>query len=367
MRYVDEFRNSSLAHDIAERIHREAVRPLRLMEVCGTHTMAIARCGIKELLPESLMLISGPGCPVCVTSQRQIDQFIGLGKLPDTILTTFGDMIRVPGSESTLETERAGGTDVRVVYSPLDAVGIARENPDKRVVFFGIGFETTIPAVALAVLEAQKMSLPNFYVLCAHKLVPPAMIALASDPEIAIDGFICPGHVSTILGSDSYEPIAKQCGIPCVIAGFEPLDILQAIFMLVRQAVNGRADVEIQYSRAVSREGNPGALACIQEVFEVTDAEWRGIGTIPMSGLRMRPEFATHDASRFVDDSIVYAENEACECGSILKGLKSPNDCAAFGTACMPEHPLGPCMVSSEGACAAQYRYTCQRRGGEGQ
>ena len=361
MRYVDEFRDSGLARDLAERIRREATRSLCFMEVCGTHTMAIARCGIKGLLPENLRLISGPGCPVCITPQAQIDQFIGLGKSPNTILATFGDMIRVPGAHSNLEAERARGADVRVVYSPLDALAVARENPDKRVVFFGVGFETTAPAVALAVLEARKADLANFCVLCAHKLIPPAMAALASDPEIAINGFICPGHVSAIIGSAAYEPIARGCSIPCVIAGFEPLDILQSLLMLARQAVAGRSEVEVQYSRAVSREGNPAAMQCVQSIFEPADAEWRGLGTIPGSGLRFRPEFAAFDASQFLaKDSAAPSEDTACECGLILKGLKSPTGCSAFGTACTPDHPLGPCMVSSEGACAAEYKYSSE-------
>ena len=359
MRYVDEFRDGILAGELAEHIRQEAVRPLQLMEVCGTHTMAIARCGIRSLLPETVRLISGPGCPVCVTPQSQIDRFIELGRCPDAILATFGDMIRVPGTDSNLEAERAGGADVRVVYSPLDAVAIAGENPDKRVVFFGVGFETTAPAVALAIQEAQRIGLTNFYVLCAHKLIPPAMTALAGDPEVAIDGFICPGHVSTVIGSAAYEPVAREHGIPCVIAGFEPVDILQAIHMLVRQAVDGRSEVEVQYSRAVSRDGNPAAMECVGTVFETADAEWRGLGTIPGSGLRLRTDFRAFDASRLLpEDSAASAENEACECGLILKGLKSPTDCRAFGTACTPERPLGPCMVSSEGACAAEYRYS---------
>jgi len=358
MRYVDEFRDSGLAIEIAERIRKEATRPLRLMEVCGTHTMAIARHGIKSLLPENLKLISGPGCPVCVTPQGQIDQFIELGKSRDVILATFGDMIRVPGTDSNLEAERARGADVRVVYSPLDAVSIAQENPGKRVVFFGIGFETTAPAVALAVVEAWKIELPNFFVLSAHKLIPPALTVLASDPEVGIEGFICPGHVSAIIGSETYRPIAREYGIPCVITGFEPLDILQAIYMLERQAMEGRAEVEVQYSRAVSRYGNLAATKCVYTAFDVADTEWRGIGVIPGSGLALRPEFAEYDASKFLPEYVPSPGNKACECGLILKGLKSPSDCKAFGTACTPENPLGPCMVSSEGACAAEHRYS---------
>ena len=363
MRYVDEFRDSSLVVELAQRVRREATRPLCLMEVCGTHTMAIARYGIKDLLPDNLRLISGPGCPVCVTPRAQIDQFIELGRCRETILITFGDMIRVPGTDSNLEAERAKGADVRVVYSPLDALDVARENPDRRVVFFGIGFETTAPAVALTVLEAQESRLNNFYVLCAHKLIPPAMAALASDPEVAIEGFICPGHVSTIIGSVAYEPIASDYSIPCVITGFEPLDILQATLMLVKQAADGRADVEVQYSRAVSKEGNPAALECVRAVFDVADAEWRGLGTIPDSGLRFSSEFASFDAAQFLTQGRpAPSELEACECGLILRGLKSPADCCAFGTVCTPEHPLGPCMVSSEGACAAEFKYSADRK-----
>ena len=357
MKYIDEFRDSGLAQQVAQRIRQDLTKPLRIMEVCGTHTMAIARHGIKSLLPENLRLISGPGCPVCVTPQGQIDQFIELGRSQDTILTTFGDMIRVPGTDSNLEAERARGADIRVVYSPLDAVVIAQENPGKRVVFFGIGFETTAPAVALAVLEAWKLELPNFFVLSAHKLIPPALTVLASDPEVGIEGFICPGHVSTILGSETYQPIARKYGIPCVITGFEPLDILQAIYMLARQAMEGRSDVEVQYSRAVSQHGNRAATECVYTAFEVADTEWRGIGVIPGSGLALRPEFAAHDASKFLPEYVPTPGNKACECGLILKGLKSPADCKAFGKACTPENPLGPCMVSSEGACAAEFRY----------
>jgi len=358
VRYIDEFRDGALALEIAERIRKEATRPLRLMEVCGTHTMAIARHGIKGLLPENLRLISGPGCPVCVTPQGQIDQFIELGKSADTILTTFGDMIRVPGTHSNLEAERARGADVRVVYSPLDAITIAEENPGKRVIFFGIGFETTTPAIALAILEAWKRGLPDFFVLSAHKLIPPAMTALASDPEVGIEGFICPGHVSSIIGSEAYQPIAREYGIPCVVTGFEPLDILQAIHMLVKQAMEGRAEVEVQYSRAVSQYGNLAATKCVYTAFDVVDTEWRGIGVIPVSGLALRPEFAAYDASKFLPEYVPSPGNKACECGLILKGLKSPSDCKAFGRVCTPENPLGPCMVSNEGACAAEFRYS---------
>ena len=362
MRYIDEFRDSGMAREIAARIHAEATRPIKLMEICGTHTMAIARHGIKALLPDAVCLLSGPGCPVCVTPQAEIDRFIALGQLPDITLTSFGDMLRVPGSSSTLETERARGADVRVVYSPLDAVEIARATPQRRVVFCGVGFETTTPAVALAIIEAKRLGVHNFFVHSTHKIMPPALTALASDAEIAIDGYICPGHVSAILGTDIYEPIAHDFGIACVVTGFEPLDLLQSIYMLVRQVVTEKPEVEIQYSRAVTRAGNQAATACANEVFTPVDAEWRGLGTIPGSGLHIREAFAAHDAAQFLQ-AVVAAPAKAsfCECGQILKGKQAPSACRAFGAACTPTHPLGPCMVSSEGACAAEYRYGVQR------
>jgi len=357
MKYIDEFRDQKIAHELAARITRTAGRPLTFMEVCGTHTMAIARQGLKALLPETVRLISGPGCPVCVTPQADIDRFITLGKLPDVILTTFGDMLRVPGSHATLEGERACGADVRVVYSPLDAVNIAREHPDRRVVFCGVGFETTAPGVALAILEAKRNELRNFFVYCAHKVVPPALAALASDPEIGLDGFLCPGHVSVIIGNRAYEPIAREYRLPCVIAGFESLDILQAILLLTEQALAGRAEVETPYTRAVLPGGNPGALACMNTVFETADAEWRGLGMIPGSGLQIRQELAAFDASTWLPPLEVAPRETGCECGLILTGRQSPRGCPLFGAACTPANPVGPCMVSSEGACAAEYRY----------
>lgn len=350
MRFIDGFRDPELALKLVKGIERETDRELCLMEVCGTHTMAIARSGIRTILPENIRLLSGPGCPVCVTPQSTIDAFIGLDGF---VLATFGDMLRVPGSSHSLEEARARGADVLVVYSPLDALEYARENPKKRVVFFGIGFETTAPAVALALLDAKKLRVENFYVMAAHKTIPAAMVALASDKEVSIDGFICPGHVSAIIGCAPYEAV----GVPCVISGFEPIDILNSILMLVKTCGQGAASVVNMYPRVVHDEGNVEAMECIYSVFEESDSEWRGLGTIPGSGLRLRPEFAEFDASRFVIEEPGTSEEDVCECGSILRGVKSPAECGAFGNACTPERPLGPCMVSSEGACAAEYRY----------
>lgn len=357
MRFVDEFRDGGLARDLAESIRREVDRPIKLMEVCGTHTMAIARYGIKSLLPENLKLISGPGCPVCVTPQTQIDSYIALGRSRDTILATFGDMVRVPGSVSTLEKERAAGADVRVVYSPMDAVSAAEEHPDKRVVFFGVGFETTTPAVALAIVEARNRGLANFHVLCAHKTIPPAMSALAGDPDVAIDGFICPGHVSIITGVEAYRMI-PQAGRAAVITGFEPADIAEGILMILRQVAEGRFEVDIQYARGVKEQGNPRARDVMAEVFEPGDADWRGLGVIPGSGLRIRREYEGFDAlRRFALPEIRSVEFKGCRCGEILRGVMSPDECNLFMKTCTPANPAGPCMVSGEGTCAAYYKY----------
>lgn len=359
MKFVDEFRDPKLAKELADKIAQAATKPLKFMEVCGTHTMSIARYGIKTMLPENVKLISGPGCPVCVTPQNMIDMFIDLGHNPDMILTSFGDMIRVPGSKTNLEYERAKGADVRIVYSPMDALIIAEHNPDKKVIFFGVGFETTTPAVALAVIGAKKRNINNFFVLSAHKVIPPAMDLLAQDPEIAIDGFLCPGHVSAITGTGIYEKLVDAYHIPCVVTGFEPLDILQAILLLVKQAVCNRAEVEIQYTRSVSSKGNKLANQTVYEVFETDDSDWRGIGIIPSTGLKFRREYAAFDALQFISaKDYKSVENKVCECGSILKGIKTPSECRAFGKACTPDNPLGPCMVSSEGSCAAEYRYS---------
>ena len=328
------------------------------MEVCGTHTVTILRNGIKQLLAKETNLISGPGCPVCVTSNQDLDKAIAIARLQGTILATFGDMLKVPGTSSSLEKERAEGRDIRVVYSAMDAVKIAKKNPNKKVVLLAIGFETTAPTIASAILEAYKEGLENFLIFCVHKLIPPAMKALLDMGEINMDGFICPGHVSAIIGSKPYQFIAQDYRLPCVITGFEPLDVLQAIYMLFLQRVEGRCEVEIQYSRAVPEDGNPTALELIEEVFEVCDASWRSLGVIPDSGLRLRERYGVFDALENLEPQVRDSrEPPGCMCGEILRGIKEPFECKLFAQGCNPENPVGPCMVSSEGTCAAYYKY----------
>jgi len=320
--------------------------------------MAIFRYGLRTLLPPNIRLLSGPGCPVCVTPNRYIDQAIAYVRESHVILTTFGDMMKVPGSSSSLDKERAGGHDVRVVYSTLQALKIAVDNPGRRVIFLGVGFETTSPTVAASMVKAEKEGIDNYLVLCAHKLIPPAMEALVSTPELKVDGFLCPGHVSTIIGSEPYKPIAGNYHIPCVIAGFEPLDILQAVYMLISQVEKGKAEVEIQYRRSVREEGNPRALSLLGEVFEVGDTSWRGLGTIPNSGFKIRKAYGRLDAERNMKVEVEKTkETPGCICGDILRGVKMPQDCRLFKRTCRPENPLGACMVSSEGTCAAYYKY----------
>ena len=358
MRFIDEFRNSAVAHGLAVRIREKQVRPVNLMEVCGTHTVAIFKHGIRQFLPEKVSLLSGPGCPVCVTPNADIDKAIALAQNGGVILTTFGDMMTVPGSYSSLHQANAAGADIRVVYSVLDALRIAQDNPHRSVVFLGVGFETTAPTTASAILEAERLGIENFFFLSVHKLIPPAMRALLDSDGVRIDGFICPGHVSTIIGSHPYEFIAKEYGIPCVIAGFEPLDILQAIDMLLVQVTTQEARVDIQYRRAVRKEGNPLALRYMDKVFEVTKSTWRGIGPIPGSGLRLRQGYERFDAeSAFQIVTRPPREAKGCRCGEILRGVCIPSDCRLFAKACTPEHPVGPCMVSTEGTCSAWYLY----------
>lgn len=353
------FKDPKLARGLIESINALAPEGgATLMEVCGTHTVAIARNGIRALMPAGVRLASGPGCPVCVTSNHDIDKVIALARVPGVTITTFGDMTRVPGSSSSLLAEQAAGRSVQIVYSPLDALRIAQENPDREIVFVGVGFETTTPLVAMAVKRAKAMSLRNFSVYGAHKNMPGALEAIVNDPALKLDALILPGHVSTIIGAEPYRFLAEKYGIPGVITGFEPVDVLQGIAMIMRQLHEGRAEIEIAYARGVMPEGNPVALAAIDEVFETCTAAWRGLGDIPGSGYRIRDEFAEFDAMRrFEPDVEPTVEHKGCCCGDVLRGVMAPNECPLFRTVCSPENPVGPCMVSSEGSCAAYYRY----------
>jgi hydrogenase expression/formation protein HypD len=354
----ESFRAEPITRGLAEAVRREAAdAPLKLMEVCGTHTMSIYRFGLRQLLPDGLKLLSGPGCPVCVTPTRYVDWAVAAARRPGVVVATFGDMVRVPGSTSSLERERAAGADVRIVYSPLDALALAERLSGSTVVFLGIGFETTAPTVAATIAEAHKRETENFVVLCGHKLVPPALMHLASSgPDLG--GLLCPGHVSVVIGWGAYVPVAERFGIPCVVAGFEPADILRGVLMLVRQRNSGRAAVENAYPRVVSEEGNLHALDLMREVFREADSDWRGLGCIPVSGLALRGPYKQFDAEARIDvDVEPTRETPGCLCGGILAGLAGPLDCPHFGKACTPETPLGPCMVSSEGTCAAHYRY----------
>jgi hydrogenase expression/formation protein HypD len=355
---TDRFRDPKTAQAVIEAIRARSTRPVRLMEFCGGHTHAILRFGIPSLLPETIDLRSGPGCPVCVTSATDLDHAIALAQVPEVILTTFGDMIRVPGSRTSLAQAKAEGADVRVVYSPLDALQIARQNPQRPVVFLGVGFETTAPMVASAVLAAQAEGLENFTVFSTHKLTPPATVAILDAGEVALDGIIGPGHVTTIIGSDAWRFLPDDYRIPCAIAGFEPLDLLRAILGLVTMAEEGSPEIDNAYPRSVKPEGNTSARQAIERVFEVADAEWRGFGTVPRSGLRVREAYAPFDAARaFSVEVPPVREPPGCRCGEVLRGVLLPPECSLFGRACTPQRPIGPCMVSAEGACAAYYRY----------
>jgi len=358
MKFVEEFRDKEIAAALVRRIE-EALGDgqVSLMEVCGTHTTSIQRYGLKSLLPSNLRLLSGPGCPVCVTPNEYVDLAIAYAMTEGVILATFGDMAKVPGSSTSLLKAKAAGGRMQIVYSTMDALNLAESHPDKKVVFFGIGFETTAPTVAASILEAERKGISNYFVVSAAKVIPPAMEALLQG-EVRIDGFICPGHVSVIIGSRAYRKIAEVHRVPCVITGFEPLDILQAIEMLVRQVRDGRAEVENQYSRVVHQEGNVAARGVMERVFEVSDAKWRGIGVIPGSGLGIRSAYARYDAEvQLPVKAEKTVENKQCICGLVLKGVKEPTDCALFGKECTPENPVGACMVSGEGACAAYFKY----------
>lgn len=352
------FRDPELARGLIHSIEKWAPEQATLMEVCGTHTVAIARNGLRTMMPEGIRLASGPGCPVCVTSNKDIDTVIALSRVPGVTIATFGDMTRVPGSTSSLLKEQAQGRSINIVYSPLDALTLAKENPDEQIVFVGVGFETTTPLVAMAIKRAKAMGLKNFSVFVAHKNMPGALETIVADPALKIDALILPGHVSTIIGVKPYEFLAQKYGIPGVITGFEPVDVLQGIAMIMRQLHEGRAEIEIAYSRGVMKEGNPVALAAIEEVFETVDATWRGLVVIPGSGYAIRDEYKEFDAfARFSPEVEPTQEPKGCRCGDVLRGIMAPNECPLFRKVCTPENPIGPCMVSSEGSCAAYFRY----------
>jgi len=366
MKYVDEYRDAEQARRLADLICREVTRPWTIMEICGGQTHAIIRFGLDELLPPEITLIHGPGCPVCVTPVEILDQAITIASRPGVIFCSFGDMLRVPGSEKDLLKVKSEGGDVRVVYSPMDAVTLARKHPDRQVVFFAVGFETTAPANAMAVAQAARLGVKNFSVLVSHALVPPAIRAVLSAPNCRVQGFLAAGHVCTVMGFEDYRPIAEEFRVPIVVTGFEPLDILQGVSMCVRQLEAGRHEVENQYTRSVRPEGNRPAIHQIEEVFEVVPRKWRGIGRIPASGWGLRPAYAEFDAARrFGVEEISADEPAECIAGEVLQGHRKPHDCPAFGIRCTPERPLGAPMVSSEGACAAYYRYRRKREGNQ--
>ncbi|MBW1643923.1 MAG: hydrogenase formation protein HypD [Deltaproteobacteria bacterium] len=358
IKYLDEYRDVEISESIVQKIAAISKKNIRLMEVCGTHTMSIFRSGIRTLLPDTITLISGPGCPVCVTAQRDIDAFIELSRVDGVVLATFGDLMRVPGTKSSLQKESAAGSDVRIVYSPMDALEIAKKNPEKKVVFLGVGFETTAPTIAASILSAKEMGIDNFYVYSAHKLVPPALTVLMETKGVKIDGFILPGHVSVIIGINAYAQFFDQYKVPSVVTGFEPVDLLQAISMLVEQVETGKPCLGNGYQRAVTSEGNVKAQSVMRDVFEPMDANWRGIGVIPGSGLKIRKAFEPFDAQKMFNvETTDTKEPKGCACGEILTGLKIPPECSLYKKACTPTDPVGPCMVSSEGTCAAYYRY----------
>lgn len=366
MKYVSEYRDPQKMNGVLQEINRlgdiltiDKTRPIKLMEVCGGHTHAIFKYGLEDLLPATIEMIHGPGCPVCIMPRGRLDDAIALAEQPEVIFTTFGDAMRVPGAKFSLLQAKARGADIRMVYSPLDALHLAQTNPDRQVVFFAIGFETTAPSTALTVLQAAATGVENFSLFCNHVLVVPALEALLSNPNLQLDGFIGPGHVSMVIGTEPYRVIAETYHKPLVVSGFEPLDLLQSIWMVLRQLAEGRCTIENQYTRFVQPAGNIVGLNAMARVFQVREQfEWRGLGEIPHSGLKMRPEYAQFDAeAKFTLPRHQVADHKACACGEILKGVKKPWECKVFGTGCTPEHPIGACMVSSEGACAAYYKY----------
>ncbi|HWB54562.1 MAG TPA: hydrogenase formation protein HypD [Tepidisphaeraceae bacterium] len=358
MKYLDEYRDAAAAKKLAEAIQRTVTKPWVIMEVCGGQTHTIVKYGVDKVIPDCVELVHGPGCPVCVTALEMIDRAHAIASRPEVIFCSFGDMLRVPGSRGDLLQLKSLGSDIRIVYSPLDAVNLAAANPDRKVVFFAIGFETTAPPNAMAVWMAHKRKLKNFSVLVSHVLVPPSMTSILQTAGNRVQGFLGPGHVCTVMGCEEYEPIAKRYHVPIVITGFEPVDMLEGILMTVRQLEAGEARVENQYSRAVRYEGNLDSKRLIEDVFEICDRKWRGVGIIPKSGYKLRYEYRDHDAERLFEvDDIETSESNECISGQILRGLKKPHDCPAFGKHCTPQSPLGATMVSSEGACAAYYAY----------
>jgi hydrogenase expression/formation protein HypD len=358
MRYVDEYRDLQDARKLLAAIERQVTQRWSIMEVCGGQTHTLIKSGIDRMLPQHVNLVHGPGCPVCVTPLEMIDRAVAIAGMPGVIFTSFGDMLRVPGSAYDLLRVKAQGGDVRIVYSPLDAVRLAQKHPDRQVVFFAVGFETTAPANAMAAWHARQLKLPNFSLLVSHVLVPPAMEAILDAPGSLVDGFLAAGHVCAVMGYHEYEPIAERYRVPIVVTGFEPVDLLQGIHMLLGMLETGVWGVRNQYARAVQRSGNEHAQELMTRVFEITDRKWRGIGSIPASGLTLRAEFADHDALLRFDVADMHAdEPDSCIAGAILQGLRKPDDCPAFGTGCTPERPLGAPMVSNEGACSAYYRY----------
>ncbi len=359
MKYLKEYRDPELVERYLQQLHQTVRRPWTIMEVCGGQTHSLVKNGILDLLPDGINMVHGPGCPVCVTPLNLIDKAIFLAEEREVILCSFGDMLRVPGSKKSLLEAKAAGADVRILYSPLEAVSLAKANPDKEVVFFAVGFETTAPANALSVVHARRQGVDNYAILTSHVLVPPAIEAVMNDDETLIQGFLAAGHVCTIMGIHEYAPIVERYHVPIVVTGFEPVDLLQGILMTVRQLEAGEHRLENQYSRVVRPEGNPEARRVIEQVFDITDREWRGIGTIPMSGYELRPEYAAYDANRKFNVNIEAAEESAeCIAGQVLKGIKKPHECPQFGKKCTPQNPLGAPMVSSEGACAAYYHFS---------
>ena len=364
MKYITEFRSSELGEGLIARIQQRSKKKVRFMEFCGGHTVTIFRYGIRQLLPPAIEMVSGPGCPICVTANADLDKAIALSQIPGVIVATFGDMLKVPGSRSSLEKAKAEGAEVRTVYSTMDALNIAEANRDKSVVFLGIGFETTAPTIAASILQAEERGIENYYVLSLHKLCPPVIKALLDSGEVELGGLVCPGHVSAIIGSHPWEFIAREYGIPCVISGFEPLDILQCVEMLVEQVEKGESRVEIAYRRGVRPEGNLIALKLMERVFEPSPARWRGMGEIAGSGLKINSKYQRFDAEVSFDIKTAPAvEHKGCICGDILRGVKTPADCKLFGKACTPQNPIGPCMVSAEGSCSAYYLYGGGRGG----